>query len=82
MSDCPQDIRWSPRPRKDKLRRLYEQDALGIADEELLEEVGWCLHMRCRDILTLRRFYTRWRANAESVPWLSLPSEDEPRQET
>jgi len=55
MSQCRQDIRWSHRLPKHKLRRLYEQDALGIRDEELLEEVGWCLYMRCRDILAIER---------------------------
>jgi hypothetical protein len=56
MSDGSEVIRWSPRLPKHKLRRLYEQDALGITDEDLLEEVGWHLYMRCRDILTI------WRA--------------------
>jgi hypothetical protein len=55
VGDCHNDIRWSPRLPKQKLRRLYELDALGIADEELLHEVGWCLYARCRDILTIRR---------------------------
>ncbi len=55
MSDCRQEVRWSPRLPKHKLRRLYEQDALGIRDEDLLEEVGWCLYMRCRDILAVQR---------------------------
>jgi hypothetical protein len=55
MEDGRQDIRWSPRLPKHKLRRLYELDALGIADDELLDEVGWCLYVRCRDILTIRR---------------------------
>ena len=50
-----EEIRWSPRLPKHKLRRLYEQDALGITDEELLEEVGWGLYMRCRDILAIQR---------------------------
>jgi hypothetical protein len=55
MSDASNEIRWSPRLPKHKLRRLYELDALGIADEELLEEVGWGLYMRCRDILAIQR---------------------------
>lgn len=55
MSDSRREIRWSPRLPKHKLRRLYERDALGIRDEELLEEVGWCLYARCRDILTIQR---------------------------
>jgi len=55
MDNGREDIRWSPRLPRRKLRRLYELDALGIAPQELLDEVGWCLYMRCRDILTIRR---------------------------
>jgi hypothetical protein len=55
MPDAREDIRWTPRLPKHKLRRLYEQDALGICDEDLLEEVGWRLYMRCRDILAIHR---------------------------
>ena len=54
VDDGLRDICWSPRLRKDKLRRLYEQDAVGICDGDLLEEVGWCLYMRCRDILAIQ----------------------------
>ncbi|MBN1979479.1 MAG: hypothetical protein JW918_18940, partial [Anaerolineae bacterium] len=34
-------------------RRLYELDAQGIIDEELLDDVGFTLLLRCRDILTI-----------------------------
>lgn len=42
-------IRWAPRVPMDWLRRLYEQDAMGIADEELVDKVGYRLYERCRD---------------------------------
>ena len=45
------EIEWSKRVPKWKLRRLYESDARGLLDEELLAEVGWMLVERCRDIL-------------------------------
>jgi hypothetical protein len=45
--------RWSPRVPKWKIRRLYESDAKGILDEDLLEDVGWSLLLRCQDILTV-----------------------------
>lgn len=38
---------WAPRVKKEKIRRLYELDALGILDDELLDEVGWGLVARC-----------------------------------
>jgi len=45
------EIEWSKRVPKWKLRRLYESDAKGLLDEELLDEVGWMLVDRCHDIL-------------------------------
>ncbi len=47
------DVRWSPRVPKWKLRRLYQLEAQGIYDDELLDDVGWTLYLRCRDILTI-----------------------------
>jgi hypothetical protein len=47
------EIEWGPRVPKHKLRRLYELDAQGIVDEELVDDVGTTLWVRCRDILTV-----------------------------
>ena len=47
------DIRWSPKLRPEKLQRLYETDARGIVDEELIDEVGYTLYSRCDSILTV-----------------------------
>ena len=47
-------IRWSPRVPKEKIRRLYESDADGLLDEELVDDVGITLLLRVRDILTIR----------------------------
>jgi hypothetical protein len=47
------DVRWSPRLNPEKLRRLYETDARGIIDEELLDEVAFTLYSRCDSILTV-----------------------------
>lgn len=46
-------VRWAPRVQPSKLRRLYELDAQGILDEELLDEVGFALYSRCRSILVV-----------------------------
>ena len=42
---------WAPRVRPHTIRRLYENEARGILDEELVDEVGYALYMRCRSIL-------------------------------
>ena len=42
---------WSPRVRMEKLRKLYQNDARGIVDEELLDDVGITLYCRCESIL-------------------------------
>jgi transcriptional regulator NrdR family protein len=53
MSAGRSEIRWPPRVPKWKIRRLYELDAQGILDEELLDDVGFTLLLRCRDIVTI-----------------------------
>jgi DNA-directed RNA polymerase subunit M/transcription elongation factor TFIIS len=47
------DIHWSSRVPKWKLRRLYESEAQGMLDEDLLEDVGLTLLLRCEDILAI-----------------------------
>jgi len=42
-----QDIQWAPRIKQELIRRLYELDARGIQDEELIDEIGWGLRARC-----------------------------------
>jgi predicted RNA-binding Zn-ribbon protein involved in translation (DUF1610 family) len=53
MGNGRDDLRWSPRLSMAKLRRLYESQAQNLLDEDLLEEVGWTLFLRCKDILTV-----------------------------
>jgi len=45
------EVRWAPRVNPHKIRRLYETDARGIVDDELIEEVGFALYSRCQSIL-------------------------------
>jgi hypothetical protein len=49
-------IEWARRVRPALIRRLYTQDARGIRDEELIDEVGYALLARCETIrrVTLR----------------------------
>lgn len=42
---------WAPRLRQSLIRRLYETDALGIYDDDLLDEVGWGLIARCESFI-------------------------------
>ncbi len=42
---------WAPRVRQDRIRRLYEQDARGIADEDLINNVGYALLSWCQSFL-------------------------------
>jgi hypothetical protein len=47
------EVRWAPRVPKDLIRRLYESDARGLRDGELLEEVGAAIAVRCQGILAV-----------------------------
>ncbi len=47
------EIKWAKRLPKAKLRRLYETDAKGLRDDDLLDDVGYTLLARCRDILKI-----------------------------
>jgi hypothetical protein len=51
MTSGRDEINWGQRVPKWKLRRLYESDAQGLLDEDLLNDVGYTLLERCRDIL-------------------------------
>jgi hypothetical protein len=45
--------RVSRRVSPHKIRRLYESDARGMLDEELLDDVGYGIYARCQDIIEL-----------------------------
>ena len=47
------EIQWPPRVSKQKIRRLYQSDAQGLLDEELLDDVGTLLYQRCLAIFTV-----------------------------
>src|SRR5690349_4731891 len=46
-------IRWAAKVPQWQIRRLYETDAQGIVDDDLIDEVGWALWERCDSILTV-----------------------------
>jgi hypothetical protein len=53
MSHTDAGPRWEPRVAPEKIRRLYEADARGILDQELLDDVAFALYARCDSILTV-----------------------------
>ncbi len=55
MSDT--SISWAPRASQLRIRQLYEAEARGLLDDELLEDVGISLYARCESILALTDAY-------------------------
>jgi hypothetical protein len=53
MRDRDAGPRWEPRVAPEKIRRLYETDAQGMLDEELLDDVAFALYARCDSTLTV-----------------------------
>lgn len=51
-TDAPRaELGWVPRVQRWKIRLLYETEAAGRIDEELLDDVGISLYARCESIL-------------------------------
>jgi hypothetical protein len=48
-------IKWAPRIQPQLIKRLYESDALGFQDDELCNEVGFRLFLRCQTIVMVSR---------------------------
>jgi hypothetical protein len=44
-------MNWAPRVRFENIKRVFENDRDGFGDPELLQEVGYTLLARCKDIL-------------------------------
>lgn len=42
---------WAPRVKQSLIKQLYENDAQGLLDSDLLDEVGWALYSRCKSFL-------------------------------
>jgi len=51
MTDALAELQWAPRVRQRDIQRLYETDAKGIYDDELIDEVGWALYARCQSFV-------------------------------
>ncbi|HET9905814.1 MAG TPA: hypothetical protein VFQ23_04220 [Anaerolineales bacterium] len=55
METTHERIKWSPRLRPALLKRLYESDALGLQDDDLCNDVGARLYLRCQTVLMVSR---------------------------
>ena len=44
-------VRWASRVSREKIKRLYENEAKGILDEDLLNDVSYSLYARCESII-------------------------------
>lgn len=53
MTDGRDEVDWGPRVPRHKIRRLYELNAAGIEDADLIDDVGITLLVRCRSILDI-----------------------------
>lgn len=65
-------IRWAPKLQPHKLVRLYQSDAAGRLDEELLDDIGWTIYARLADVLRIHASHVRCPScGAEfTVRWL------------
>ena len=45
-------IKWCKRVPQKLISRLYNQSVSGIPDDELADEVGWALYVRCESIIS------------------------------
>lgn len=59
--DPLEKVRWASRVNPRLIRRLYETDARGIVDEELIDEVGFALYSRCQSILQVSQAHYQGR---------------------
>jgi hypothetical protein len=50
MTGTNHPFHWARRGSRHKVRRLYESDAQGLLDTDLLDEVGYGMYARCRDM--------------------------------
>jgi hypothetical protein len=62
LSDQPILPEWAPRVPQSLIRQIYENDAQGMLDESLIDEVGWALRARCESFVTAVEA-SRGRAN-------------------
>ncbi len=77
MADLAPRPRYAPKVPIGWIVRLYQTDALGVRNGELLEKVGWRLHARCVDVLLVSDSKVRCPSclTEFSVPWIGEPAD-------
>jgi hypothetical protein len=51
MPELTAQVRWAPRVSREVIRRLYEREAQGMRDEDLINEVAFAFYARCASII-------------------------------
>ncbi|MCL2816189.1 MAG: hypothetical protein FWD23_16475, partial [Oscillospiraceae bacterium] len=54
-------IKWCKKVPQELISRLYNQNASGINDDELADEVGWALYARCESIISATNGFEKKR---------------------
>jgi hypothetical protein len=67
-------MRWARKVSQAKIRQLYQADAMGIVDEELIDKVGTALYACCQSILLIEGNHSQVMAFLDKL-WSSHPSE-------
>jgi hypothetical protein len=70
-------VRWAPKLPVARIVRLYEADARGIRDDDLLDDVGWRLVARCQDVLLVSDSKVACPdcGTTFGVPWIGEPDD-------
>lgn len=78
MSEPALRPKYAPKVPVGWIVRLYKTDALGIRDDELIDQVGWRLHARCCDVLMVSDSKVRCPAcqTVFAVPWVGQPEDE------
>ena len=51
MKHTDGSLQWNAKVPQPKIRQLYENNARGLVDDELIDDVGFALYTRCQSIL-------------------------------
>ncbi len=68
MDETPLMPQWAQRVKPELIRKLYENDAHGWPDEELLDEVGFSLYSRCKSFIDFRKVMNNGKAKWRLQP--------------
>jgi hypothetical protein len=64
-------LQWAQRVSPAKIRQVYNLDAQGIMDEELIDDVAYAFYARCESILTVTEA-SMGRIGKDQMPGMRL----------